>query len=240
MKKIVIYGGTSLISIELIKIYLKENYEFIVFSRNKENFISRIKKLDLDLKKFELYEIDLLNLEENLKIISEIKKNIQGVFWIAGETGDALSEYKDLNLAKKSIEINFLHPALIICKLISKLDINQDTFIAAVTSVAGLRGRKKNFFYGSAKSGMISFLSGLRQKFYGQISILTIIPGYMSTEKFHLNTPNFLVTNPEKSARIIYNAIKQKKEIIYINFFWRVIMFFISLIPEKIFKRLSF
>ena len=87
---------------------------------------------------------------------------------------------------------------------------------------------------------MISFLSGLRQKFYGQISILTIIPGYMSTEKFHLNTSNFLVTNPEKSARIIYNAIKQKKEIIYINFFWRVIMFFISLIPEKIFKRLSF
>ena len=44
----------------------------------------------------------------------------------------------------------------------------------------------------------------------------------------------------EGSARIIYNAIKQKKEIIYINFFWRVIMFFISLIPEKIFKRLSF
>ena len=103
MKKLVIYGGTSLISIELIKIYLKDNYEFIVFSRNKENFISRIKELDLDLKKFELYEVDLLNLEENLKIISEIKKNIQGVFWIAGETGDALNEYKDLNLAKKNI-----------------------------------------------------------------------------------------------------------------------------------------
>ena len=66
---------------------------------------------------------------------------------------------------------------------------------------------------------MISFLSGLRQKFYGQISILTIIPGYMSTEKFHLNTPNFLVSNPEKSARIIYNAIKQKKRLYILIFF---------------------
>ena len=36
MKKILIYGGTSLISLELIKIYLKDNYEFIIFTRNKE------------------------------------------------------------------------------------------------------------------------------------------------------------------------------------------------------------
>ncbi len=240
MKKILIYGGTSLISLELIKIYLKQSYEFIVFTRDKENFKSRVRKLGLDEKKFELYEVDLSNLEENFKLISGIKKNIQGILWIAGETGNALSEFQDPILAKKNIEVNFLHPTLIICKLISKLNTDQENFIAVVTSVAGLRGRKKNFFYGSAKSGMISFLSGLRQKFSGQINILTIIPGYMSTEKFDLNASKFLVTSPERSARIIYNAINNKKEIVFINFFWRVIMFFISLIPEKIFKKLNF
>ena len=240
MKKILIYGGTSLISLELIKIYLKYNYEFIIFTRNKDNFKSRVRKFGLDEKKFELFEVDLSNLEENLKLISGIKKNIQGILWIAGETGNALSEFQDLNLAKKNIEVNFLHPALIICKLISKLNTDQENFIAVVTSVAGLRGRKKNFFYGSAKSAMISFLSGLRQKFSGQINILTIIPGYMSTEKFDLNASKFLVTSPERSARIIYNAINNKKEIVFINFIWRVIMFFISLIPEKIFKKLNF
>ena len=240
MKKILIYGGTSLLSLELIKIYLKQSYEFIVFTRDKENFKSRVRKLGLDEKKFELYEVDLSNLEENFKLISGIKKNIQGILWIAGETGNALSEFQDPILAKKNIEVNFLHPTLIICKLISKLNTDQENFIAVVTSVAGLRGRKKNFFYGSAKSGMISFLSGLRQKFSGQINILTIIPGYMSTEKFDLNASKFLVTSPERSARIIYNAINNKKEIVFINFFWRVIMFFISLIPEKIFKKLNF
>ena len=240
MKKILIYGGTSLLSLELIKIYLKQSYEFIVFTRDKENFKSRVRKLGLDEKKFELYEVDLSNLEENFKLISGIKKNIQGILWIAGETGNALSEFQDPILAKKNIEVNFLHPTLIICKLISKLNTDQENFIAVVTSVAGLRGRKKNFFYGSAKSGMISFLSGLRQKFSGQINILTIIPGYMSTEKFDLNASKFLVTSPERSARIIYNAINNKKEIVFINFLWRVIMFFISLIPEKIFKKLNF
>ena len=34
------------------------------------------------------------------------------------------------------------------------------------------REREKNIFYGSAKSALISFLSGLRQKFNGKLNIL--------------------------------------------------------------------
>ena len=145
MKKILIYGGTSLLSLELIKIYLKQSYEFIVFTRDEENFKSRVRKLGLDEKKFEIYEADLSNLEENFKFISGIK-NIQGILWIAGETGNAVSEFQDPVLAKKNIEVNFLHPTLIICKLISKLNTDQENFIAVVTSVAGLRGEKKISF----------------------------------------------------------------------------------------------
>jgi short-subunit dehydrogenase len=128
----------------------------------------------------------------------------------------------------------------LISKLTSKIKQNNNSFIAVVTSVAGLRGRQKNFFYGSAKSGMISFLSGLRQKFSGKINVLTIIPGYIKTEKLNIDAPALLVTSPEKTARIINEAIKNKKEVIYINFLWRVIMFFLVLIPEKIFKNFKF
>ena len=35
---------------------------------------SRVRKLGLDEKKFEIYEADLSNLEENFKFISELKK----------------------------------------------------------------------------------------------------------------------------------------------------------------------
>ena len=71
----------------------------------------------------------------------------------------------------------------------------------------------------------------------------TIIPGYINTTTFkkeNRNSPNILITTPKKCAQLIYRGIKNKKEIIYIGFLWRVIMFIISLIPEKIFKRLKF
>ena len=34
--------------------------------------------------------------------------------------------------------------------------------------------------------------------------------------------------------------IKSKKEIVYVNFLWKIIMLFVRLIPEKIFKKLNF
>ena len=62
----------------------------------------------------------------------------------------------------------------------------------------------------------------------------------MSTNSFKESAPSFLITSPQKAASIIVKAINTKKEIIFINSFWRVIMFFVKNIPEKIFKRMKF
>ena len=121
---------------------------------------------------------------------------------------------------------------------------DSNSFIVALSSVAGVKGRKKQLFYSTAKSGLISYLSGLRQKLHiDKIHVMTVIPGYINTEPFrkmNLNAPNFLVTEPEKAAFIIKKSLIKKKEIIYINFLWGFIMKIIQLIPEKIFKRFSF
>ena len=118
---------------------------------------------------------------------------------------------------------------------------DRKSFLAVITSVAGLRGRSKRLFYSSAKSGMISYLSGLRQKLSKEkINVITVIPGYMNTKPFNIKAPSFLISSPEKSAQIIYNAIKKGKEVVYINFYWKIIMFCINLIPEKIYKKFNF
>jgi short-subunit dehydrogenase len=95
-------------------------------------------------------------------------------------------------------------------------------------------------FYGSAKSALIQYLSGLRQKYNKLINIITVIPGYMLTKSFNTKTYNFLVLSPERSASIIVKAIKKKKEIVYVDYKWKFIMMLIKLIPEKIFKKLKF
>ena len=246
-KKIIIYGGTSEISLELLDLYFKETEKFLIFCRNKNKFTELINKKNFyeNIKnKIEIFEINLLNLTNNLEIVQKFGNDISGVFWIAGYTGDSSAEFENTELVERNIKVNFFNPIIILTEISKKMISQSNSFIAVFTSVSGLRGRKKLLYYSSSKSGLIAFLSALRQQLFKKsILVTTIIPGYMNTKPFRelkQKTPNFLITTPRKVAAIVRNAIENKNEIVYINNLWRIIMFIIKFIPEKIFKRLSF
>jgi len=246
-KKIIIYGGTSEISLNLIKYYFHESEKFLIFCRVKNRFIKFLGKQNLNidlLNKLEIFETDLVDLEKNLEIIQNFENEISGVFWISGYNGDSYNEYQNITRAKNNLNINFINPVLILTEISKKIIKNSNSFITVFTSVAGLRGRNKQLFYGSAKSGLISFVSGLRQKlFKDDIHVMTVIPGYMKTKPFresNLKSPKFLVISPDNVAKIVKLSIEKKKEVVFVNKFWRFIMIFINLIPEKIFKKFSF
>ena len=238
---IIIYGGSSLISKKLLEILSKDFNQFIIFCRKKNIVQQYISEKKLDNLEIKIFEVDLLDLETNLSIIEKLENNICGLIWISGITGNPDEEYLDSKKCETNLRVNFLNPVLLINKIVPKMKTGKKSFIAVFTSVAGLRGRSKRLFYSSAKSALITYLSGLRQKLNReQINILTVIPGYMRTKPFNIKAPSFLITSPEKSAQIVYNAIKKEKEIVYINFFWKIIMFCINLLPEKIYKKLNF
>ena len=238
---IIIYGGSSYISKELLKILSKDFNQFIIFCRNK-NVVNRyISELQLENLEIKIFEADLLDLKSNVSFIEKLENNILGLIWITGSTGNPDEEYLNPNKCEITLKINFVNPVLLINRILPKMKTGKKSFVAVLTSVAGLRGRSKRLFYSSAKAGLIAYLSALRQKFNKKnINVITVIPGYMSTKPFNIKASPFLISSPEKSAQIIYNAIKKEKEIVYINFFWRIIMFCINLIPEKIYKKLNF
>ena len=65
----------------------------------------------------------------------------------------------------------------------------------------------------------------------------------MNTKPFRAgawSSPKFLITEPKDAAFKIKKGIQKNKEIIFINFFWKLIMIIVKLIPEKIYKKLSF
>ena len=71
--------------------------------------------------KIEIFETDLNNLDENLKIVHNFKNEISGIFWIAGYTGDGIKEYEEIHQAEKNIKINFLNPVIILSEISKKI-----------------------------------------------------------------------------------------------------------------------
>ena len=76
-ENIIIYGSSSLISLELIKILDKDTSKFYLFCRNKNEIEKFIINNNFDKNKFIIFEVDLIDLKKNLELINNIK-NVTG------------------------------------------------------------------------------------------------------------------------------------------------------------------
>lgn len=240
MKKILIHGGSSLISKSLIEKFLQEANEFYIFCRNVEKTKLILKIDQFKNIKFNFFENNLENLDETILKLNKIPNNIDGVLWVTGFTGNPQIEIENLEKAKYNLDVNFKNVVICLIYLLKKINFSKDSFICVITSVAGLRGRKKRLLYGACKAGLINFLSGLRQHLSGKIKVITVIPGYISTNAFAEKAFKFFVSSPQEVSEVIYESIKRNKEIIYTSKIWKYIMWLVLLIPEKIFKKLNF
>jgi short-subunit dehydrogenase len=55
----------------------------------------------------------------------------------------------------------------------------------------------------------------------------------------NLKLPPMLTATPEQVANAVYSAMQNKKNVVYVKWFWRWIMFIIKSIPEFMFKKLK-
>ena len=241
-KTIVILGATCNLGIELSFIYAKNNFNLILIARN-------YKKID-DLKnslkqKFpnisiEIYDLDILDLDNQNLVYNKIKGVSNGIISLIGETHEVekINEKKLFNI----INVNFTYLINFLSYFLNDFEKKNEGFVICVSSVAGLRGRAKNFIYGSAKAALITFLSGCRSYFnHTNIFIMTVLPGFIKNndnKKKILET--ILQIEPSALAKKIYLAHKQKKKVIYSNFIWKLIMVFIQILPNSIFNKIKF
>ncbi len=110
-----------------------------------------------------------------------------------------------------------------------------------ISSVAGDRGRKGNYLYGSAKAALTAYLSGLRNRLHDtQVHVLTVKPGFVATKMTEgMDLPEKLIAQPEEVAIDIYSAQQKNKNVLYTKWMWRWVMMLIRMIPEWKFKGMS-
>ena len=93
-KKVIIYGASSLISLELIKLLDKDVSRFFLFCREKNKIENFLTNNNFDIKKFSIFEVDILDIEKNLEHLKQIK-SVDGIIWVSGFSGDSNEELKD-------------------------------------------------------------------------------------------------------------------------------------------------
>ncbi len=144
-------------------------------------------------------------------------------------------------LTLRELHTNALSVVALLTLIANRLSQRGSGTIAVLSSVAGDRGRRANYVYGSAKALVTTFLSGLRQRLSRQgVAVVTLKPGFVDTPMTAAFEKGWMWAKPARVAAGIVKAMDRRAGVVYLPAFWRPIMLLIRLIPERIFRSLEF
>lgn len=244
MSNIVILGATSAIAEQFARRYASEQHRLFLVSRNK----FRLDGIAEDLRIRGTGEVfteavDLSDIATHASCVKNMLSQLGSIDIVLvayGSLGDQSECEKSVELTLSEMNTNCLSVISLLTLLANQLESQASGTIAVISSVAGDRGRQSNYVYGAAKGALSIFLQGLRNRLDRKgVHVLTVKPGFVDTPMTKDFKKGLLWVSPAVIAKGIDKAIKGKKDIVYLPFFWRYIMLIIKYIPEKIFKRLS-
>ena len=189
----------------------------------------------------ELLKLDVLEFESADQMATTIDPLPDLVVCAVGYLGDQEKAQSDSQEALTIINTNFVGVSALISTVANRMQKRGSGSLVVIGSVAGDRGRASNYVYGSAKAGLSAFLSGLRNRLHVHgVHVLEVRPGFVDTSMTaNMDLPAALTAQPDEVADVVVAAIRKKRDIIYVKWFWRWIMLVIRSIPEAVFKRLS-
>jgi short-subunit dehydrogenase len=245
-RKVIVLGATSTIALEVQRELARHGCELLIIARSQR----RLAELQADLRvrgaaQVSTYSADLSSITEQNGVFEEARRRLPDfdtVLLAYGSMHDQRMAATSVPVLLEELQVNFVSAAALLTLFAADLERRRMGCLAAISSVAGDRGRRSNYPYGSAKGALALFLQGLRSRLYpAGVRVLTIKPGPVRTPMTdHL--PNALpLADPQKVARDIVRALDARSpDVLYTPAVWRYIMAVIDLIPESLFKRLSF
>lgn len=243
-RTVVVLGATSAIARSIAEQLGQRGFELILAGRDVDEVETLARDLELRCRvKATARSFDALAFETHRSFFDDCRAasddTLFGVVLCFGYLGDQAKAQEEFGEARRILDTNFLAAVSALNVAATLLEEKGGGFLCALSSVAGDRGRRSNYFYGAAKAGLTAYLQGLRNRLSGcGVRVITIKPGFVDTQMTFGRAGMFLVASPEKVGRRIVDAILKGKEVSYVPAFWRPAMMAIRAIPERIFKRM--
>ena len=245
--RILVLGATSGIARALCGQLARQGHQLILAARDADE----LERMATDLRLryevsvlIELFEALEFDQHEPLlrRCVERLDGPLDGVVFCCGYMPEQVKTETDFSEVQRTIDTN-LTAAISILNVVANYFVRRRAgFIAAISSVAGDRGRQSNYVYGCSKAGLNVYLAGLRNRLYRSgVHVLTIKPGFVDTPMTEglIDPQSPLVASPERVARDIARAIQRRRNQLYVPWFWRCIMTAICSVPETIFKRMK-
>jgi len=198
---------------------------------------------DAGAARVETVEFDADDLDAQAGVVAEIEGRVGPIdvavlaFGVLGN--QALAEQDPL-AAAAVLNTDFVAQAALLTVLAERMRTRGRGTLVAFSSVAGVRVRRANYVYGSAKAGLDGFASGLADALHGSgVHLIIARPGFVIGRMTEGMEPAPFSSTPEQVADAVVRRIRSGRGVdLWIPWQLRGMFAIARLVPRPLWRRM--
>jgi len=238
-----ILGGSSDIGLAIARVLAQRGTRAIVLaSRHPDDVEAAALRASgattVETAAFDALETD--GHEAFVRDVFERSGDIDVVVVAFGLLGDQLAAEKDPAAAVQVARTNYVGAVSVLLAVADRLREQGHGAIVALSSVAGERGRRSNYVYGSSKAGLDVFCQGLADRLRPDgVRVLVVRPGFVRSKMTAHLDPVPLSTTPQAVAAAVLDGLDRGSDVVWVPSSLRWVMLGLRHLPRALFRKLE-
>jgi decaprenylphospho-beta-D-erythro-pentofuranosid-2-ulose 2-reductase len=241
-QRVLVLGATSAIAAEVARCYAARDARLHLVGRSDDKLARLVQELPPDRTTFA--QADFADLDRAEAVVQEGFERLGGVdvaLIAHGHLGDQLETERSFAAADATFVANFTSVVALLIPLANRMESAGAGNLAVITSVAGERGRPRNYTYGAAKGALNVYLQGVRSRLHpAGVRVTTLKLGPVDTPMTVTHKKTLVFSKTPRVARAIVKALDRGGGEVYVPAFWGAIMPIVRNTPERLFQALPF
>jgi short-subunit dehydrogenase len=246
VKHVLIVGGTDGVGLALVREYLARGARVCVVGRDARKLDSTLAGLRGDSGGSMVSGVvcdvtDRSSIDAAFAAALRELGDLDLLVYCAGVMRPTSSLRERLVGAAEMLEVNTLGAIHFLERGAEHLASAGRGRVAAIGSIAGVRGRKGNPAYGASKAALHAYLDGLRHRLHRVgVGVTTVKPGFVRTRMVPKAAPRFPpALSAEDAARRIVNGLERGRDDFFVPWWWALVAMVLRVLPVSLHKRFA-
>jgi short-subunit dehydrogenase len=241
-KTVVIFGGRSEIGVELAA-RLAAQATVVLAARGADRLTDQVAAVQAaGATAVHTVEFDADDLDSHGRLVASIVARhgaLDTAVLAFGMLGDQARAETDAAHAVAIVHTDYVAQVSLLTHLAGEMRAAGKGSLVVFSSVAGVRVRRANYVYGSAKAGLDGFASGLADSLHGTgVRLLVARPGFVIGRMTQGMTPAPLSSTPSQVAAATARALARGRRTVWIPWALRPLFFGMRLLPQSVWRRM--
>jgi short-subunit dehydrogenase len=239
---VVVFGGRSEIGIELAT-RLAAGARVILAARGNDGLDDASRALRAaGAAAVHSKEFDADDLSTHEQLVQEITTEygpIGTAILAFGVLGNQTQAEVDAAHAVAVVHTDYVAQVHLLTLLTPRMRAAAHGRIVVFSSIAGIRVRRANYVYGSAKAGLDGFASGLADALHGSgVRLLIVRSGFVIGRMTTGMTPTILSSTPAQVAEAAARALARHRRIVWVPRAMRLLAMATRPVPQYVWRRM--